>query len=355
MNHGHAAKPEPTRGWQLDRHSLYRRIYPLRALGMALGVLPVGIVLLELGSTPLIWIWVLGCGVLWPHVAYWQARRSDDPWRAERHNLIIDSLITGSLLPLMHFNLLPSVILVTVNTADKLASGMHGLWWRSLIALALALLAGTSIYGLHLAIPTSTAVVVACLPLLVIHTLAGSATSHYWIQKVQRANAKLAELQRMDALTGLESRRHWESMANALIEKTNFDHPATLVMLDVDHFKQANDRYGHACGDDVLRAVAQCIVADLPAGSHAGRLGGDEFVVCIPGGTDAAFQYAERIRTQVAAMTLPCAPEARFSISLGLAPLATQSVSLRLWLEAADKALYRAKAAGRNQLHQTNE
>jgi len=344
------APPKAAAGRPLDRHSLYQRIYPLRTLGMALGIVPVAIAFLELRAGHAAWAWLIACGVFWPHLAHIHARRSADCYRAEQRNLIVDSIITGSLLPLMHFNLLPTVMLVTVNFADKFASGVRGLWRRALLGMLLGLLVCGAAYGLHLDIHSSTAVVVACLPLLVIHTLASSATSHFWIRKVQASNAKLDEMQRRDSLTGLESRHYWEGMATTLLDQCRSGQAACLLLLDADHFKQINDRYGHACGDDVLRCIAQCLLAALPAGSHAGRLGGDEFVAVLPMPLAQAQEVANDIRQRVAASSLPEVPELRCSISLGLASPPSAHASLRDWLEAADQALYRAKAHGRDRI-----
>ncbi|HET9049249.1 MAG TPA: diguanylate cyclase [Chiayiivirga sp.] len=350
MNSPAPAPPKATAGRTLDRQSLYQRIYPLRTLGMALGIVPVAIVFLELRAGSLAWAWLLACGVVWPHLAHVLAGRSAAPYRAEQRNLVMDSIIVGSLLPLMHFNLLPTVMLVTVNFADKFASGVRGLWSRALIGMAVGLLASGMAYGWRPDIHSSTAVVLACLPLLVIHTLASSATSHFWIRKVQASNAKLDEMQRRDSLTGLESRHHWEAVAATVLERHRDGQPACLLLLDADHFKQINDRYGHACGDDVLRSIAQCLIAALPAGSHAGRLGGDEFVAVLPMSLAQAQDVADDIRQRVAKASLPDVPELRYSISLGLASPPSPTATLRAWLEAADRALYRAKAHGRDRI-----
>jgi diguanylate cyclase len=119
--------------------SLHHRTYRFRILGMGLGGVPVAVVLAETAATWPLWAWmVFGC-LLWPHLAYAMARSSADPFAAERRNLAIDSLIAGSMVPLMQFNLLPSVVLLTVTTADKINSGIRNLWLRSLPGMVLGL------------------------------------------------------------------------------------------------------------------------------------------------------------------------------------------------------------------------
>ncbi len=115
--------------------SLPRRTYRFRTLGMGLAMLPLAAVLMERDAHWVNWAWVVFTGVLWPHLAYLHAIRSRDPFKAELRNFVIDSMIAGSWVPLMHFNVLPSAVLLTVVTADKVNSGVRGLWLRSLPGL----------------------------------------------------------------------------------------------------------------------------------------------------------------------------------------------------------------------------
>ncbi|HSD18078.1 MAG TPA: diguanylate cyclase [Thermomonas sp.] len=331
--------------------NLHLRTYPMRTLGMGLAIMPVLLVLHELDAAWPAWAWTLFCGLAWPHVALLRAKSSRTPYRAELTNFMIDSAMAGSLAPLMHFNLLPSAMLVTVATADKINAGVRGLWARSLAGMLVAMLAFTLLAGLRTDIATSTPVLLACLPLLVIHTLAVSASSYRLVRKVQKQNLWLDELTRSDSLTGLQSRDHWQQQADALLAShAATGQPASLLLVDVDLFKAINDRYGHAIGDDVLRGIAGVIRVALPEGSHAGRLGGDEFAILMPVAAGEARGVAERIRAGVAALDLPRLPSLRSSVSIGCAEPPTPDADLRTWMEAADHALYRSKAAGRDRV-----
>lgn len=334
----------------LRLHGLHRRVYRFRTLGMGLGFLPIAAVLLELQAPWPAWTWAACCCLLWPHLAYLAAARSADPFKAELRNLMIDSALAGSLVPVMQFNLLPSVLLMTVTTADKINSGVRGLWRRSLPAMLLALLAAGLSTGFAMRLPTSTPVLLACLPIMVIHTLAVSASGYQLIRKVQKQSLRLDELTRFDALTGLESRGHWQQQVEALLARHDAAAPASMLLVDVDLFKDINDGHGHASGDDVLRGIAGVIRAAIPDGSHAGRVGGDEFAIAVPVALDAARRIGERIRQGVDALEFPRQPPLRCSVSIGIAEPPAGDAGLRGWMEAADQALYRAKAAGRNRV-----
>jgi len=328
--------------------NLPQRTYPLRVLGMGLAGLPVSAVMWELQSATITWIWMFFTCLIWPHVAYVMARRSRDPLRTELRNFIFDSFIAGSWVPLMHFNLLPSAVLLAVVMSDKINTGVRGLWSRSMPWMILALLGVALLTGFAFRPETSMMVMLACLPILVIHTLAVSMSSYRLVRKVQSQNQQLEQLSRVDTLTGLDSRGHWQTQAENLLRKHRLDgSDACMMLLDVDQFKDINDGHGHAIGDDVLRCIADLIKSHLPAESHAGRLGGDEFVVAMPITIKEAKTIAENIRVAVEMADFIHAPGLQCSISIGIAQ-PTREQGLRDWLEITDRALYRAKHAGRN-------
>jgi len=312
----------------------------------------VGVVLWERNAGLAAWLCMAAISFVWPHVAHLLSRRSADPYRAEIRNLLVDSALAVVLVTLMHFNLLPSVLLVTLTMVDKITTGIRGLWARSLPGMAGAAVAGAAFNGFQWAPETSMPVILACLPVMVLHTLSVSLLSYRLIRRVSRQNQLLDELRRIDALTGLYDRGHWQEQAEATLRRHHAtDEPACLVMLDIDHFKQINDQHGHTVGDEVLRALARIVLSNVRATDCAGRYGGDEFAIVLRGmHLDGATAVAHRIREQVQALQLHDMPGLQFTTSMGVATADHRHSSLRAWTNAADAELYQAKAAGRNRV-----
>jgi diguanylate cyclase len=334
------------------KRQLLHRVYPLRVLGMGLGGVMVGVVLWERNASLPAWLCLALIALVWPHVAYQLSRHSADPYRAEIRNLLVDSALVAALVPLMHFNLLPSVLVVALTMVDKITTGIGGLWARSLPGMAGAAAASAALTGLHWAPETSMPVLIACLPVMVLHTLSVSVVSYRLIRKVSQQNQLLDKLRRIDALTGLYGRGHWQEQAEATLRLHHANgEPACLVMLDLDHFKQINDQHGHTVGDEVLRALARIVLSNVRSTDCAGRYGGDEFAIVLRGmHLDHAMVVAQRIREQVQALQLRELPTLRLTSSLGVAAADHRLNSLRAWTHAADAALYQAKAAGRNRV-----
>src|SRR3546814_2644654 len=101
------------------------------------------------------WALLLFSGLLWPHMARWRSQRSANPERTERTNLLVDSAIAALWVPLMHFNLLPSALILTLATVDKINTGIRGLWQRSLPGMAGAIVLGGLLTGFAFAPVTS--------------------------------------------------------------------------------------------------------------------------------------------------------------------------------------------------------
>jgi len=163
-------------------------------------------------------------------------------------------------------------------------------------------------------------------------------------------NLALAEFRaNSDALTGLPNKRATDDTLKRMVAYASRSlSPLAAIMLDLDHFKQVNDRYGHGKGDEVLAAVGAAITANLRASDFAGRFGGEEFLVLLPDTTtESALPVAERIRASIAAITLP-GLDRDITASLGIADLLEHAGSPEGLVREADRALYAAKAQGRN-------
>jgi diguanylate cyclase (GGDEF)-like protein len=179
------------------------------------------------------------------------------------------------------------------------------------------------------------------------------------VERLNLSNARLAEIAERDALTGLSSRHAFDSkfeeLYNASLRKGSV---LSVVMVDVDHFKDINDTYGHLYGDKILRRIANLVVEALRVeGDFAARFGGEEFVLLLPEtGAMAAIMVAERLRKLVEVAGFPPNQIAReafhritATVSCGISASRPENPGTRHeLLEAADKALYRAKEDGRN-------
>lgn len=162
-----------------------------------------------------------------------------------------------------------------------------------------------------------------------------------------------------DPLTGLHNQRYLNGHLRSLISGLRgAGGSLAAMMLDLDHFKSINDRYGHGAGDVALRAVAGCLRNHVRLFDTVARYGGEEFVVIMPGATlDDASVAAERLRREIAALGFQPAPgvEHRLTVSIGVAALsgedaADDDVAANDLLRRADEALYQAKRQGRNRV-----
>ena len=175
--------------------------------------------------------------------------------------------------------------------------------------------------------------------------------SHMNITDRVRVEQELAKLAATDPLTGLPNRRFFEEVANAELHQVQrFRKPASLMMIDIDRFKSINDTHGHAAGDEVLRAVASLSKEVVRGDDLFFRFGGEEFV-CLLRETDqqGAIAMAERLRSAIEKLQIASgAVIISVTASFGVASITAADRSIDSVLTRADKALYRAKAEGRN-------
>ncbi len=163
---------------------------------------------------------------------------------------------------------------------------------------------------------------------------------------------QLNHLVTFDQLTGAYSRRYFmEELDRQVALHARHGAPVSLIMMDLDHFKSINDRYGHEVGDRALREAALHAKAELRDGDMLGRVGGEEFLVLLPmTNLEAATSLAERLRLSLAAVGLVEGVQIiRIPASLGVAELRDDE-DATAWLRRADDGLYKAKAAGRNRV-----
>jgi diguanylate cyclase (GGDEF)-like protein len=171
---------------------------------------------------------------------------------------------------------------------------------------------------------------------------------------LKRTNELLLELSNTDHLTGLFNRRYlMESLGKEVQRSLRTGGNLSMIILDIDHFKQVNDSYGHLQGDIVLQKVAQQLQKELRAYDIAARYGGEEFIAVLPDATlEAATFVANRVRTSVQATRFNGElSRLSLTISLGVAMFTQQECStVDSFIKLADDALFRAKANGRNRV-----
>jgi len=169
-------------------------------------------------------------------------------------------------------------------------------------------------------------------------------------KNTERRVGELESLAFCDSLTGAPNRRYAEmKVEQAIQEVEQFGRCIGLLMIDVDHFKQVNDQYGHGTGDDVLRATCKTLTHSLRSGDTVGRWGGEEFLVIVMDVHSSALTaFAERCRMLIAESGIPAANESvRITISVG-ATLISQGDSVQTAVKRADELMYSSKMSGRN-------
>lgn len=176
-------------------------------------------------------------------------------------------------------------------------------------------------------------------------------------QELTQAKRQAEALAHTDELTGLNNRRAFFSMGQQAIRQGLRAGTCTsLVTFDIDHFKQINDSFGHAAGDNVLAAISAAVVPLIREADILARIGGEEFAVLLPAtGEEQAQRLAERLRSAIEDLQLPVIQGAlRCTASFGLASSIDSSQDLDALLSIADHAMYRAKQGGRNRIEGAN-
>lgn len=171
---------------------------------------------------------------------------------------------------------------------------------------------------------------------------------------LQKTLVQLHQLATTDALTGVANRRLLFELGDKLLHGARrHQQPLSLLMIDIDHFKQVNDTYGHPAGDQVLQVFVRELQQILRQEDLLGRLGGEEFTAILPLTDQASAQaVAERCRQEVSAFCFPVEPNSllNITISIGVVTLQAEDATIACLMSRADRALYQAKRLGRNRV-----
>jgi diguanylate cyclase (GGDEF)-like protein len=175
----------------------------------------------------------------------------------------------------------------------------------------------------------------------------------YQFRVGQEERLRAERLAQLDPLTGLNNRRAFYDKTSALwAQAIRHGHATSVMLLDIDRFKQINDVYGHAHGDEVLKVLAGALRHSIRQGDALARWGGEEFIVLLPETSQQeAVALAERLRAEIAAMRIPHeAGATAVTASFGIAQKEERHITLDALIAAADECLYLSKQQGRNRV-----
>lgn len=352
------AKPH----WIVSTH------YRVRASSFAYAGVITSVLLSNQLAPQRLWVVLVLLFFVYPHLAYWQARRAPDSRRAEFINLHVDTVLLGLWSGLLGWPLWITFMLCITSTVNRvLVHGFRGSLW----AMAAFFGAGSLVWfgwvdGRWRLAEDQVEVMYLCAIGTFVYLLgvaqiayARTASLRKTRQELQRRVAEVESLQVQlleqairDPLTQLYNRRHFDpSFEREWARCQRQRQVMSLMLLDIDHFKKVNDQYGHEAGDEVLRAVAQTLTRFFRDEDLVARLGGEEFSVLMPGiGAEACVQRAEALRERLAAQrtALPSGAELSVTVSIGVASYPAQGDDPAHLMRSADQALYAAKRAGRN-------
>ncbi|EMV7408062.1 MULTISPECIES: diguanylate cyclase AdrA [Enterobacter] len=326
-----------------------RRVRLARMVGLGAMFFPISGVLVTHSLSGGWWLLLVGWAFVWPHLAWQLACRSPDPFNREMYNLKVDAIIAGVWIGLMGVNALPTAALVMMIGMNMMGSGGCRLFLAGVAMTVLTALATLEVTGLVITFAPQPLEWWLTLPILVLYPMLFAWVSHRTAIRLAEHKRRLELMSTRDGMTGVFNRRYWETLL-----RNEFEHcrrsqrTATILLIDIDHFKSVNDTWGHDVGDEAIIAITRQLQLTLRAGDYIGRFGGDEFAVIMSGTTsESAIAAMSRVHERLTKLSLRGAPAARLRISVGVAPWGPQFGHYREWLKAADVALYKAKNAGR--------
>ncbi|CDZ84460.1 diguanylate cyclase AdrA [Citrobacter koseri] len=348
------AQSEPPHSPQNDHQRsglrFARRVRLPRAVGLGWMFLPIAAVL---ASQPIAggwWLFLVGWSFVWPHLAWQLASKAIDPLSREIYNLKADAILAGVWVGVMGVNVLPSTALLMMMCMNLMGAGGLRLFIAGMVLMVVSCLVTLQLTGITVAFRSAPLEWWFSLPVIVIYPLLFAWVSYQTATKLAEHKRRLQVMSMRDGMTGVYNRRHWEILLrNEFDNCRRYHRDATLLIIDIDHFKSINDTWGHDVGDEAIIALTRQLQMTLRGSDVIGRFGGDEFAVIMCGTpADNAIAAMSRVHERLNALRLPCAPQVILRISVGVAPLTMQIGHYREWLKSADMALYKAKNAGRN-------
>jgi len=354
--------------------TLLRKIHGIRTAGSVMGFVIVGSHLLQGRYGAAAWVLLALQFLAYPHLVHAYAMRARDPMRAGLHNFLLDALLLGLWSAALGYPLWISFTLFTCNLVSvMLYHGVRG----TLLAAALFIGPGLGwLFGSGTAISLATsalttALSIAGLTMFLLQVMqmnfrrtlklrdTREALRHSeqalqrQLEEIHVLQARLSEQANRDPLTGLYNRRYLDTTLERELARCQREGlPLSLMLIDLDHFKQINDTWGHQAGDEVLRQLADMLASHARLADVACRYGGEEFLLLLPGMPLAvALERAERWRRDFAGTDVLFGElTVHATLSVGIAGYPGHGTTAQVLIRHADQALYRAKAEGRNRV-----
>lgn len=248
---------------------------------------------------------------------------------------IISLLVIAALLTVHHFGMSAVFWIFPISLAYTF---MIPFKWACFFNLTL--LTGVSIIsGIHVGFPATLRIMASFLFLCLISSMLRIT--------IQDLSKKLRDQSIKDPMTGALNRRNLDSYLNhCLKRKKEINMDSSLILIDIDHFKQANDRFGHSFGDQIIEQISSIITQNIRGTDLLFRIGGDEFLTIV---RDTKATDAQKIATKISQLVhTQCSSQSfKASISMGVCQV-EEEYTKDIWFQNADQALYQAKLAGRN-------
>lgn len=369
-------KPDPHK-----LHWVVRMHYRMRTASFTASFVGMAIQMWDKAYGQGAWILLVLQFLIYPQLVFWHARRAVNPLQAELKNMLLDSLLFGMWVAALGFPLWIAFTLYISSTLNNTISrGVWGIVSASLLFASGALLS-IAVVGFRLSPETEMATVLMCMVFLPMYLLTIGNVSFTRNRKLRETRKKLQlgelallraneELRKQldeidllqqqlheqvirDPLTGLYNRRYLDTtLLRELARCKREQRSLSLMMVDIDHFKTINDRYGHQAGDEVLKQIGCLLCDDARAEDVACRYGGEEFLLLQPNmPLDVSQERAEALRAACSAMTFRFQEfRIQTTISIGIASYPEHETSPDQLAHRADLALYRAKTEGRNRV-----
>jgi diguanylate cyclase (GGDEF)-like protein len=373
--------PSPFAGSKPGTHWMVQTNFRLRAGSFALLFVSVALDWYVKGATATMWVLLALQFLVYPQLMHWRARLSKVQHETEMNNLLIDSFLVGVWVALLQFALWPSFALWVGSTLNiTVVRGWKGLRNGTCMFVA-GILLSVLLFGWRFAPDTGLPTTLLLMFGLAFYLLAlANASNNRNVklrqtreqlrlgeQAMQASNAileqRLAEIQILqdrlkeqalrDPMTGLFNRRYLDTIVPHELARCSREKlPLCVMMIDLDHFKTVNDTYGHQGGDEVLKALAELLLASVRASDVACRYGGEEFLLLLPNmSADNAVTRAEHWRAAFAATTVNFGGAAiQATLSIGIALYPEEGGTADELTRCADLALYEAKKRGRNRV-----